>query len=294
LNIIRYSFQNALKSIWREKWINLLTVLSVSIGLSLFCAFIMVSLNMDSVLKRWGKSFGVVVYLSNGTNSEREDSLKKYFSQDPEISDVKYISKEQALKEVRQTLGPNALVLDESGDNPLPASFELTLKSSSLEPSLVKRKAAQIGKMSGVEEVQYGEKWLSSLNAVSKAMKTGTLFLGCAIFAAVTFITYSTIKIFFYRRKDEIETLKLLGATRVFIRLPFLLEGIFIGTIGGLISSLVIYSAYSFAILRIAEFMPSIRASMASLPAAAYILIPFAGALMGLTGSFIAVGKIKY
>ncbi|MBI5408932.1 MAG: ABC transporter permease [Nitrospirae bacterium] len=294
MRILRYSFQNAIKSIWREKWLNLLAVLSVSIGLSILGAFVIITLNLDSVLHRWSKSFGMVVYMNRELSREREDALEKYFKQDADVAGVKYISKEQALKEVRQVLGSNALIVDGVEENPLPSSFELTLKSELLEPAVVKNKAAQIKMMSGVEEIQYGEKWLSSLNTVSGAMKLGAVFLGFGIFTAVTFITYSTIKIFFYRRRDEIETLKLLGATRSFIRIPFMIEAFFIGFIGGVIGALATYGAYSFASLRIVEFMPAMKTNIAPMPLSAYALIPFCGAVMSIIGSLVAVGKIKY
>ncbi|MBI5055506.1 MAG: ABC transporter permease [Nitrospirae bacterium] len=292
--ILRYALKTAFNSIWREKWINFLTVLSVSIGLSILCSFVMVSRNTDSVVQRWAKSFGMVVYLDKKVDPGREESLKQHFQRDTDIVEVKYISRDKALDEVKHTLGSDALILEGLDENPLPASLELTLKSDLLDPALAGKKAAHIKQMQGVEEVQYGEKWLSSLYAISKAMKVGTLFFGCAVFAAITFITFSTIKIFFYRRKDEIETLKLLGATKIFIRLPFLIEGIFIGLIGGIISVALISAASSFASLKIVEFMPSMKSNLTSLPLSAYIEIPLAGAFLSVAGSFIAVGKIKY
>ncbi len=294
MKILRYFLQTALHSIWHEKWINFLTILSISIGLSIFCAFVMITLNMDSVLKRLSKSFGMVVYLEYDVSKEREEMLKQNFQKDTDILEVTYISKEQALREVQQTLGPNALILDNLKKNPLPSSFELKLKSDSLKPSLVNQKAAHIKQMSGVDEVQYGEKWLASLHTISKTMKIAAIVFGCSIFIAITFITYNTIKIFFYRRKEEMETFTLLGATQNFTRLPFLIEGFFIGTLGGVISALTIFGVYSFTTLKIVEFLPSIRLIITSLPLQAYLLIPAAGAVMSFIGSFIAVGKIRY
>lgn len=294
MRIFGYCFQAAFKSIWREKWINLLTILSISIGLLLLCVFVIFTSNMDSVLQRWSKNFGMVVYLTDDVGQAGEDALKRIFQQDDDISKVQYISNVQALEEVRNALGSNALILDDFQQNPLPSSFELKLKSELLEPAIVKEKAAQIGKMPGVEEVQYGEKWLSSLYVISKSLKIGAICFGFAMLIAITFITYCTIKIFFHRKNDEIETIKLLGATRAFTRLPFLIEGIFIGTMGGIISSVVIFGAYSFATLKIIEFLPSIGLMLSSIPLLAYLLIPFAGATMSLLGSFIAVGKIRY
>jgi cell division transport system permease protein len=178
--------------------------------------------------------------------------------------------------------------------NPLPSSFEIKLKSELLQSAVVSNKAAEIKKMPGVEEVQYGEKWLSSLNTVSNLMRNGAAILGGAILIAVTFMTYSTIKIFFNRRKEDVEILKLLGAPKSFIRLPFLIEGLFVGTMGGIISSLALFGVYTFATMKIIEFMPSIELFTASLPLLIYIMIPVSGAVMSLVGSFIAVGKIRY
>ncbi len=294
MRIFGYCIQAAFKSIWREKWINLLTILSISIGLLLLCVFVIFTSNMDSVLQRWSKSFGIVVYLKNDIGKAGEDALSRIFQQDNDISQVQYISNEQALEEVRNALGSNALILDDFQENPLPSSFELKLKSELLEPAIVKKKAAQVSKMPGVEEVQYGEKWLSSLYVISKSMKIGALCFGFAMLIAITFITYCTIKIFFHRKNDETETMKLLGATRAFTRLPFLIEGIFIGAMGGIISSIAIFGAYSFTTLKIIEFLPSIGLMLSSIPLLAYVLIPFAGATMSFLGSFIAVGKIRY
>lgn len=294
MKIITYSLQTAFRSLWREKWINILTILSVSIGLSLITTFIMLSISMDSVLQRWAKNFGLIAYVQETVSSEEENTLKQRLAGDADLVEVRYISKDVALKQLQQTLGDNALILEGLNENPLPSSFELRLKSSLLEPELVRRKALEIEQLPGVEEVQYGEKWLSSLYAISSAMKIGAVVIGCAIFIAITFITYSTIKIFFYRRKEEIETLKLLGATRIFVRFPFLLEGLIIGLLGGIISSLALYGIYMFTSLRVTEFLPSAKLFMADLPVQVYMIVPLAGALVSVIGSYIAVGKIRY
>jgi cell division transport system permease protein len=120
------------------------------------------------------------------------------------------------------------------------------------------------------------------------------MFLGLAILIAIIFITYNTIKIFFYRRKDEIETLKLLGATKGFIRMPFLIEGLFIGVFGGIIGALALFGIHSLIVFKGVEFMPSIKAIIISVPLQIYMSVPVLGAIMSFIGSFIAVGKIKY
>jgi cell division transport system permease protein len=294
MKALLYSFQIVFKSLWREKWINFLAVLSISIGLSLITTFIMITFSMDSVLQRWANNFGLVVYLDESMSPADEQTLNKQFRNDMDIIEVNFVSKDLALKKLGSTLGENALIIEGLDENPLPSSFELRLQSSLLEPERVREKAEELERISGIEEVQYGEKWLSSLYTLSKTMKIGSIVTGLAIFIAITFITYSTIKIFFYRRKEEIETLKLLGATRSFIRLPFLLEGFIIGLLGGITSSLLIFGIYSFVSLKVVEFMPSVSLFISSVPLQVYIIVPLAGASVSVIGSFIAVGKIRY
>ncbi len=294
MNVIRYALKSAVKSIWIEKWFNLIAIFAISIGLFILCAFVMLTLNMDSAIQRWSKSFGIIVYLSDGLSREEEEKAGNQFRQDPDILEVKYISKETALENVRSALGSNSLILDVFKGNPLPSSFELKINSDLLQPAYIREKAANIEKMDGIKEVQYGEKWLSSLNTATKIMKIISIFFGGGIFIAITFITYSIIKIFFHRRKDDIETLKLLGAPRMFIRLPLLIEGTFMGSVGGALSSIALFIIYSLVYAKVAEYVPSIKLVITSMPIFLYVLVPVSGALMSLVGSFIAIGRIRY
>ncbi|MEF9426195.1 MAG: ABC transporter permease [Candidatus Mariimomonas ferrooxydans] len=294
MRIFLYAFQTAIKNLWCEKWINILTMLTIAVGLLILGTFVLITLNMNSSLKRWSKGFGLVVYLEENLSSDKADFLKKYFQKDSDVVDIKYISKEAALKELKQTLGTTTQILEGFEENPLPSSFELKLKREVLDPVRIKQKAVQIEKLNGVEDVQYGEKWLSSLNTMTMGMKIIVVLLGSVIFVAIAFSTYSTIKILFYRRIDEIETLKLLGATRAFIRFPFLLEGIFIGTLGGVVGFLGLSAVYYFTTAKIIEFMPLVGGMIIFFPPETYLAAPVAGAVMSLIGSFFAIGKIKY
>jgi cell division transport system permease protein len=269
-------------------------MLTIAVGLLILGIFVLITLNMDSALKRWSKGFGLVVYLKEDLSIDEEGLLKEYFQKDPHVVEIEYISKDSALKELKQTLGTMTSILEGFEKNPLPSSFELKLKREVLDPMQIRQKASQIKQLNGVEDVQYGEKWLSSLNTMTKGMKIIVVLIGSIIFIAIAFSTYSTIRILFYRRIDEIGTLKLLGATRGFIRLPFLLEGLFIGVFGGVTGFLGLLAIYYFTTSKIIEFMPSIKGLMIFFPPETYSAFPLVGAVMSLIGSFFAVGKIRY
>jgi len=294
LRTLFYSSQTALKGLWREKWINVLTVLTISLALLILSTFILVTMNIDLTLREWSKGFGLVVYLKDNMKAEEENLLWEYFKKDGDIVEINYISKEQALKELKETLGETSPIFEGLEENPLPPSFELKLKREALEPSRVKQKAGHIKQLPGVEDVGYGEKWLSSLSSLSRWMKVMGGILGSIIFIAIAFVTYSTIKILFYRRAEEVETLKLLGAPRSFIRLPFLIEGLFIGTLGGVIGFFSLLGLYGFTIYRAVELLPSIKGAVAFFPPMAYPVFPLTGAVMSLIGSIFAIGRIRY
>lgn len=294
MRTLLYSSQTAVKDFWREKWINALTVLTISLALLVLSTFVLITFNIDLTLKEWSRGFGLLVYLKDNLSDEEESSLREYFKKDSDIIEINYISKEQALKELGQTFKDMKPVFEGLEENPLPSSFELKLKMEALEPSLIKDKAEHIRQIPGVEDVQYGEKWLSSLDSLSRWMRIIAIILGSIIFTAIAFVTYSTIKILFYRKAEEIETLKLLGASRSFIRLPFLIGGVFIGLLSGILSFFTLFGLYEFTTYRIMELLPSIKGTMNFFPPTLYPVLPLGGALMSLIGSIIAIGRIKY
>jgi len=181
-----YCLKAACRSIWREKWINLLAVLSVGIGLLILSAFSIITVNIDSLLQKWARSFGIVIYLQDSISSEQKSALEAKLQRDPVVKAVRFISQEDALKEMRQSLGDKAVILDAFRENPLPASFEIKLDEEGLSPEAVRNKAAELRKLPGVEDVQYGEKWLASLYSVSRGMKIGAVIVGLIIFVAIT------------------------------------------------------------------------------------------------------------
>jgi cell division transport system permease protein len=110
--------------------------------------------------------------------------------------------------------------------------------------------------------------------------------------AGMLFVCYSTVKILFYRKQKEIETYTLLGATKTFIRAPFLIEGAVIGLCGGILSLAGMLALYYFFILRISMLFPIFKAVV--FPVSMVFTLPFAGLILGISGALIAIGRIRY
>lgn len=287
-----YAFRLAVRSILHERWINLLSILTIAAGL-LFTAITILSVyNVDVATKKLPEKFSMMVYLKDNLSPEELENIINTTRQDGAVKTVKYISKDEAIKELKTTFKDTDYLLEGLGENPLPDSIEVKLKGEAVGPDNVKRLTAKLSGMNGVNEIEYGEKFLSSLYSIKIGMKTVAIVFVIIMSAGMIFVCYSTVKILFYRKNEEIETYKLLGATKGFIRAPFIIEGAVIGLCGGLLSFIGIVSLYYAVIYRLGLTIPIFRAIV--FPTDAVLCLPLTGLIIGMAGATIAIGRIRY
>lgn len=287
-----YSLRTALSGMWREKWVNLLTVLTIATGLFLISAAFLVVHNMDRATKRLPDRFSLTVFLEDGVSDRRARDLASSIEDRREVRDVKYISRDDALSELKGALKDAEYILEGLDENPLPASLEVGLNKEAVNSSAVKALSMAVGKMDGVSEVRYGEELLATIQSVKKNSQALGFALITALSLGLVFVCYSTVKILFYRKRAEIDTLKLLGATKSFIKGPFLMEGGLLGLAGGSLSAGLTFLLQYALYYRLAASMPLMKSL--SVPAEVLQLQPVAGLLIGITGAYIAVGRIKF
>ncbi len=287
-----YAFRLAASSILHERWINLLSILTMAAGL-LFTAITILSVyNVDVATKKLPEKFSMMLYLKGNLSPEELESIINTTRKDGAVKTVKYISKDEAIKELKTTFKDTDYLLEGLGENPLPDSIEVKLKNDVVGPETVKRLTAKLRGIEGIDEIEYGEKFLSSLYSIKVGMNTIAIVFVVIMSAGMIFVCYSTVKILFYRKNEEIETYKLLGATKGFIRAPFIIEGAVIGLCGGLLSFIGILSLYYTVILRPSLTIPLFKAIV--FPTDIAIFLPLVGLIIGMVGAAIAIGRIKY
>ena len=290
--IAPYALKLAVQSLLREKWINLLSVMTIAAGLLIISISFFALYNIDIATKKLPEKFSLAVYLDEGLQKDELDSVINSFKRKKSVLSVRYISKDEAMKELKSALKNSDYILEGLEENPLPDSLEIKLKSNELGAETVQQFSGEALKIKGVAEVNYGEKFLSTLESIKKGVKAIGLFFAVVLSTGIIFVCYSTVKILFYRRAEEIETFKLLGATKGFIRTPFLIEGAVIGAFGGLLSLIGCFFLYYAFFLRLSTTMPVLRAVL--FPADLFLLLPVLGMLLGLTGAVIALGRLRY
>ncbi len=289
---VPYAFRLAMQSILHEKWINLLSIITIASGLLIAAVTALSLYNVNATIKRLPEKVSMMLYLKDNLSREKIEHIMDTVKKKPSVDTVQYISKDEALRELKTVFKDASYILEGLGENPLHDLIELKLKGEAVGPETAKRLASEMAKVEGVNDVEYGEKFLSSLYFFGIGMRAlGILFI-IIIFGGVIFVCYSTVKILFYRKKEEIETYKLLGATKKFIRAPFIIEGAAIGLCGGLLSLVGILSLHYIVFLKLSLSIPLFKAII--FPINLSLLLPFTGFLLGMTGAAIAIGRIRY
>lgn len=290
--MIPYSFRLAAQSILHERWINLLCILTIA-ACFLITAFVALFVyNVDALTKKLPEKFSMMLYLKDNLPREELENIMNTLRKDDAVETVKYIPKDDALKELKAELKDATYILEGLEENPLHDSIEIKLKRKVVDPEAVKRLSTKIKAIEGVAEVEYGEKFLSAIYSIKMGIKALGIIFIAIMSGGVIFVCYSTVKILFYRKKEEIETYKLIGATKGFIRAPFIIEGAAIGFCGGLLSLIGILSLYYIVFLKLSISIPLFKAII--FPSQISPLLPLTGLLLGMTGAVIAIGRIRY
>jgi cell division transport system permease protein len=290
--LLPYSFNISIQSLIRDKWINLLSMLTIATGLLIISLAFLSAYNIDMATQKLPEKFTMLVYLEDNLPKEKLESAMNSIKKNSAVFSVKYIPKEDAMKELKATLKNSNYIFEGLEENPLPDSLELRLRKDAVGPETAKRISEEVLKIKGVSEVDYGESFLSTIHYLRIGLQIIGIVLTIILCTGIIFVCYSTVKMLFYRRKEEFETFKLLGATRGFIRMPFIIEGAVIGVGGGLLSLLGIAAFYYMVILKFSVTIPVFK--MILFPADVFLTLPLWGMLLGIFGATLALGRLKY
>jgi cell division transport system permease protein len=288
---LSHSFKAAFQSLRREKWINLLSILTVASSLLIATLTVLTLYNIELVTNHLPERFSMLIYLKDGLSHEETEGVIAKLKQRPDVAKLTHISKEEAVKELKNTFKDSLAILDGLDENPLASSIELKLKQNFVNASTTTRIAEEVKKMHGVDNVYYGEKIAEAIYLFKKSVQNVSAIILLTVSLGVVFVTYSTVKILFYRRNEEIEILKLLGATGNFIRAPFLIEGGIIGLLGGALGTVGAFVFYFAVTYRLSVVIPILKTLV--FPPGILGTPPIIGIFLGIIGSVLAIGRLR-
>ena len=274
------SVREALTASRRAPLLSILGVVTIAFSLFAFGLFGLVAINIRKALEQVEERVEVRAFVSDSTEIESVAAAMKDIGEFPEVARVDYVSKEQALERARKEMGEFADVF-EAGV--LPASIEVYLRSGMRDPTTVKSVADRIRTYHFIDDVRYGEEWVAKLYRLRNIATVAGLALGVAFAAVAIIIIGATIRMTVLARAKEISIMRLVGATDMFIRLPFLIDGLVKGVLGGLLALVFVWVAN-----RVVNeyFIQTIFFNREMI-----FLGVVGGALMGVLGSLVSVGR---
>lgn len=217
----------------------LLTGLSAGmIALSLFLVglFGLAAHNVRRTLERVESRVEVVAYIVDNADPAVVTLVQGEIEAYAEVREVLYITKQQALQRAHDELPELESVIGSLETNPLPASFEVMFLPNQTNPDVVRSVAERIRAFPVVEDVRFGSEWLDKIFLLRRVAGATMLILGVTFALVATLIIGAAIRMAIYARRDEIDIMRLVGATESFIRRPFLVEGLITGVAGGLLA----------------------------------------------------------
>jgi cell division transport system permease protein len=278
-----YALREALRAFHRAPLLTSLSAGMIALSLFLVGLFGLAAYNIKRVLERVEARVEVVAYLRDGAMPYMVTQAQSQIEAYDEVREVRYISREAALLKARRELPEFEELLGDLESNPLPASLEVLLQPNQSGPEVVERVASRIREYPFVDDVRYGSEWLDKVFLLRRVAGTATLVLGAAFAIVAALIIGTAIRMAIYARRDEIQIMRLVGATEGFVRGPFLLEGLLTGIGGGLVAlaaTFAVHATISRSIFQL-EWLPDTWVVGGTM----------AGAFVGIVASAIAVRR---
>jgi cell division transport system permease protein len=288
-----YFFQEALTSLWRSRLINAISVGTISVSLFVLGAFLTVASNLNEVVSRWSRKAQVTFYLEDGTETRIRESLENRLRDDRAVDSVAYVSREQALDRFRTLFRDLRTLPDDLGENPFPAAVEVTVRLSHNAPEEIQRLVNAFATAPGVDDVQYDLLWIRRLaTAVGLVRGVGALLGGILVLAGV-FTISNVIRLTVYARQDELDIMRLVGATPAYVKGPFVVEGMLQGGLGGLLSVGLLWAAYRFFVRDSFEASDLMGRAVVFLSPELCLAIVLGGMVVGVAGSLVSLGRTQ-
>jgi cell division transport system permease protein len=276
---LHYSIREGLKGLRRAKIASTVTITTVAFTLTLLDLFLILTVNVQHIINTLKSQISLEVFLESIPQPEEIERWKMEFSGLEGVARVEYVSPEQALDGFRKEFqeDPQALL----GENPLPASFRVLLKSGYQNPTFAEAVVRRIESLPGVDEVVYHGKLIRAVHRYSRTVLWIDLGLLLVSFLSTVFLVSNTLRLTIFSQGRLIQAMKLIGATQGFIRRPYLVLGLVEGGLGGLIGSAVVWAVLQLVTLRFPLLLSHVEIFIWG-PLVVGLLLGFLGSLIGL------------
>lgn len=282
----------SLGQLWRTPFSMMMTATVIGIALALPTGMHVLLKNAQHISGGWEGAAKISLFLKTSTSDQQAQRLRNQIQQLPEIAEVDYISRKQALAEFKQQSGFGD-ALAALKENPLPAVLVVIPHLQHTDADKVESLTNRFRTFKYVEFAQLDRQWVKRLYAFMDIVGRGVLVLGAMLAVAVLLVVGNTIRLAIQNRRDEIVVIKLIGGTDAFIRRPFLYTGFWYGLIGGIIALILVYLAIWLISSPVEKLAGLYQAplTLQKLDLGTISILLGMSIMLGLGGSWIAVGR---
>jgi cell division transport system permease protein len=292
LRALGYFFQEALTSLWRSRLVNAVSVGTIAVSLFVLGAFLTLAGRLGRVVDRWTEKIEIVVYLEDGIEDRVRESLENRLRADPAVASIQLVTREEALARFKKLFRDLSSLPEDLGENPFPASLEVGLREDHQSPAEVQRLARKFAGAPGVQEIQYDLLWIERLATAVRLLRGAGAFLGGILVLAGVFTISNVIRLTVYAREDELDIMRLVGATRAYVKGPFVVEGMIQGGFGGLVAVGLLWVALRWLSRDLASSELLGRTAFALPPDIATFLVA-GGMVVGVAGSLVSLRRVR-
>ena len=253
--------------------------------------FMLLYLNVQHVAGTLRDDLEVVVYVDSEATETQLKGVQQRLSGEPAAAEVTLVTKEQALQEFHQQFPEESVLLDGMGDNPLPASYVVRLAPQFQTPNAIETFVERVKGFPNVEHVRYSQEWIDTFALLVGYFEMGAVVVGSILAVATIAIIANTVRLSFYTRREEIEILRLIGATGSFIATPYVVEGALLGAMGGLLSLAFLKGAFEFFRMELeaSGWIQGLDSVVVFLPHLVSFMLIVAGMLLGCLSSMFSI-----
>ena len=285
-----YFFSETYTNLKRNILMTVAAISTVAISLLLLGGVQILGLIVSNVTLSWEAKVEVSAYLLDSATQNEINNLEENILNYPEVERITYVSKEEAFEEFKEIYRNQPEFYESLPEDALPASLRIKL----FDASDAEEVAARIEGAPGVEEVKWGGDIIRRLLSVNSLLRTVTFVMSLVLLVAAAGLIANSIRLAIYARREEISIMKLVGATNMFIRIPFMIEGLFAALVGALVAGALVVGANAFIFGRVGDefaFMRQVFTFSTGEIVGVLIVLLAVGAGVGLAGSALALRR---
>jgi len=243
-NTFSWFFREAVRRIWVSKRTSFVAIAMIAISLLIVGTFLLVAENLGRAAARWQGKSRIVIYLELTVTPQQARAVDAFLAARPELSRRRFVTREEALARFKSYFANLSEVVGQLDENPFPPSYEVEVDPRLAQSRGLVNNITALRSMPGVEQVQYDWEWLTRLRRLVNIINIIGLVAGGILGIAACFTIANVIRLTMLLYREEIEIMRLVGATERIIRGPFLLEGLLQGTMGGALAIVLLFALY--------------------------------------------------